>query len=82
VSHYLILRTQLKKKWKLVHHILSITGFGVNNNIGCIVTEPETWEYLILLNKEVKQFQGKPLAHREILNDIFAGTAANGAYSQ
>jgi hypothetical protein len=82
VGHYLILRTQLKKKWKLFHHILSITGFGVNNDTGCIVAEPETWERLILSNKEVKQFQGKPLAHREILDDIFAGTAADGAYSQ
>jgi hypothetical protein len=54
----------------------------VNNDTGCIVAEPETWERLILSNKEVKQFQGKPLPYREILDDIFAGTAADGVYSQ
>jgi hypothetical protein len=37
---------------------------------------------VIEVNKEVKQFRGKPLQYREQLNEIFNGTAADGRFAQ
>jgi len=34
------------------------------------------------VNKEAKQFRGKPLQYREQLDEIFDGTAADGRFAQ
>lgn len=71
----------LKKDYKIVHHLLSLSGFGWNDENKIVTAPDEVWDDLLVKFPTHEKWKTRRLELYDELHEIFCGTHATGLFA-